>query len=169
MNQFSLNKFISSTLIILVILSFFFGFYLDESSFGAGGYNGDFEHVYTNLEFFLKQDLATSLANPAYHDSRPPTSYILHEALNPFAEEEINYRRSVKKSIQATMSMGAEGIKIRVAGRLNGIDIARQETFKEGRIPLHTLRSNIDYAHVEALTTYGIIGVKVWIFKGEIR
>ena len=84
-------------------------------------------------------------------------------------EKKINYRRSVKKSIQSTMSMGAEGIKIRVAGRLNGIDIARAETFKEGRIPLHTLRSNIDYAHVEASTSYGIIGVKVWIFKGEIR
>ena len=66
------------------------------------------------------------------------------------------------------MSMGAEGIKIRVAGRLNGIDIARAETFKEGRIPLHTLRANLDYAESEALTTYGIIGVKVWIYKGEI-
>ena len=95
MNQFSLNKFISGTLIILVILSFFFGFYLDESSFGAGGYNGDFEHIYTNLEFFLKNDLTTSIANPAYHDSRPPTSYILHEALNPFVEDKINFRRSV--------------------------------------------------------------------------
>ena len=84
-------------------------------------------------------------------------------------EKKINYRRSVKKSIQSTMSMGAEGIKIKVAGRLNGIDIARAETFKEGRIPLHTLRSNIDYAHVEALTSYGIIGVKVWVYKGEIR
>jgi len=84
-------------------------------------------------------------------------------------EKKINYRRSVKKSIQSTMSMGAEGIKIKVAGRLNGIDIARAETFKEGRIPLHTLRSNIDYAHVEALTSFGIIGVKVWIYKGEIR
>ena len=84
-------------------------------------------------------------------------------------EKKINYRRSVKKSIQSTMSMGAEGIKIKVSGRLNGIDIARSETFKEGRIPLHTLRSNIDYAHVEALTSYGIIGVKVWVYKGEIR
>ena len=84
-------------------------------------------------------------------------------------EKKINYRRSVKKSIQSTMSMGAEGIKIKVAGRLNGIDIARAETFKEGRIPLHTLRSNIDYANVEALTSFGIIGVKVWIYKGEIR
>ena len=84
-------------------------------------------------------------------------------------EKKINYRRAVKKSIQSTMSMGAEGIKIKIAGRLNGIDIARSETFKEGRVPLHTLRSNIDYATVEALTTYGIIGIKVWIFKGEIR
>ena len=84
-------------------------------------------------------------------------------------EKKINYRRAVKKSIQSTMSMGAEGIKIKISGRLNGIDIARSETFKEGRVPLHTLRSNIDYATVEALTTYGIIGIKVWIFKGEIR
>ena len=84
-------------------------------------------------------------------------------------EKKINYRRSVKKSIQSTMSMGAEGIKIKVSGRLNGIDIARSETFKEGRIPLHTLRSNIDYAHVEALTSFGIIGIKVWVYKGEIR
>ena len=84
-------------------------------------------------------------------------------------EKKVNYRRAVKKAIQSTISMGAEGIKIRVAGRLNGIDIARAETFKEGRIPLHTLRSNIDYAKVAALTTYGIIGIKVWIFKGEIR
>jgi len=84
-------------------------------------------------------------------------------------EKKVNYRRVAKKTIQSTMSMGAEGIKICIAGRLNGADIARSETFKEGRIPLHTLRANIDYAHVEALTTYGIIGVKTWIYKGEIR
>ena len=84
-------------------------------------------------------------------------------------EKKVNYRRVAKKTIQSTMSMGAEGIKICIAGRLNGADIARSETFKEGRIPLHALRANIDYAHVEALTTYGIIGVKTWIYKGEIR
>lgn len=84
-------------------------------------------------------------------------------------EKKVNYRRVAKKSIQSTMSMGAEGIKIKIGGRLNGADIARSETFKEGRIPLHTLRANIDYAHVEALTTYGIIGVKTWIYKGEVR
>ena len=84
-------------------------------------------------------------------------------------EKKVNYRRAVKKSIQTTMSMGAQGIRIGISGRLNGAEIARKETFRDGRVPLHTLRANIDYALVEANTTYGIIGVKVWIFKGEIR
>lgn len=84
-------------------------------------------------------------------------------------EKKVNYRRAVKKSIQSTMSMGAEGIRVCISGRLNGAEIARSETFRDGRVPLHTLRANIDYALVEANTTYGIIGVKVWIFKGEIR
>jgi len=83
--------------------------------------------------------------------------------------KKVNYIRVAKKTIQSTMSMGAEGIRIRIAGRLNGADIARAETFREGRVPLHTLRANIDYAHVEANTTYGIIGIKTWIYKGEIR
>ncbi len=84
-------------------------------------------------------------------------------------EKKVNYRRAVKKSIQTSMSMGAEGIRVCVSGRLNGAEIARSETFRDGRVPLHTLRADIDYALVEANTTYGIIGVKVWIFKGEIR
>ena len=84
-------------------------------------------------------------------------------------EKKVNYRRAIKKSIQTTMSMGAQGIRICVSGRLNGAEIARSETFRDGRVPLHTLRANIDYSLVEANTTYGIIGVKVWIFKGEIR
>tara|TARA_B100000959_G_scaffold226913_1_gene241655 strand:+ start:214 stop:828 length:615 start_codon:yes stop_codon:yes gene_type:complete len=80
-------------------------------------------------------------------------------------EKKVNYRRAVKKSIQSSISMGAKGIRVRVAGRLNGAEIARRETFKEGQVPLHTLRANIDYAQVEANTTYGIIGVKVWIYN----
>ena len=81
--------------------------------------------------------------------------------------KKINYRRACKKSIQATMAVGAEGIRVCVAGRLNGAEIARSETFREGRVPLHTLRAKIDYAHVEANTTYGIIGVKVWIYNDK--
>ncbi len=82
--------------------------------------------------------------------------------------KKINYRRAVKKSIQSTMRMGADGIRIRVAGRLGGADIARQETFREGRVPLQTLRSDIDFAITEARTTYGTIGIKVWICNGEV-
>ena len=83
-------------------------------------------------------------------------------------EKKINYRRAIKKSIQTTMTVGALGIRVRVAGRLNGAEIARRETFREGRVPLHTLRALIDYAQIEANTTYGVIGVKAWIFRGEV-
>ena len=82
-------------------------------------------------------------------------------------EKKVDYRRAVKKAIQSTMSMGAEGIRVCVSGRLNGNEIARSETYREGRVPLHTLRAKIDYSFKEALTTYGKIGVKVWIYKGE--
>jgi small subunit ribosomal protein S3 len=83
-------------------------------------------------------------------------------------EKKVNYRRAVKKSIQSTMQLGAAGIRVCISGRLNGAEIARSETFREGRVPLHTLRSNIDYAIVEANTTYGIIGLKVWIFNDKV-
>jgi len=84
-------------------------------------------------------------------------------------EKKVNYRRAVKKAIQSTMSMGAEGIRVCVSGRLNGNEIARSETYREGRVPLHTLRAQIDYTLTESHTAYGIIGVKVWIYTGEKR
>ena len=74
----------------------------------------------------------------------------------------------MKRSVQNTMRMGAQGIRVNVAGRLGGAEIARTEWYREGRVPLHTLRADIDYAHSEAKTAYGIIGIKVWIFKGEV-
>jgi small subunit ribosomal protein S3 len=83
-------------------------------------------------------------------------------------EKRVSYKRASKKAISTAIRMGAEGIKIICSGRLNGAEIARTETFKEGRIPLHTLRADIDYAVVTAFTTYGTIGVKVWICKGEV-
>jgi len=82
-------------------------------------------------------------------------------------QKKIAFRRAAKKAIQSTMRMGAEGIKVTVSGRLGGAEMSRTETFHEGRVPLHTLRSDIDYALVEARTTYGLIGVKVWICNGE--
>jgi len=83
-------------------------------------------------------------------------------------EGKISYRRAIKMSVASTMRMGAEGIKVHVAGRLNGAEMSRQEMIKDGRTPLHTLRADIDYALVEALTKTGLIGVKVWICKGEV-
>ncbi len=93
---------------------------------------------------------------------------IVGEQIAKQIEARINYRRAIKGSIQGTMRAGAEGIKIRISGRLGGAEIARTEEFKEGRTPLHTFRADIDYALVEALTVYGKIGIKVWIFKGEV-
>lgn len=93
---------------------------------------------------------------------------IVAETVAKQLEARINYRRAIKMSIASTMRMGAEGIKIRVSGRLNGSDMARNEEYKEGRTPLHTLRADIDYALKEANTVYGKIGVKVWICKGEV-
>ena len=83
-------------------------------------------------------------------------------------ERRVMFRRAMKRAVQNAMRQGAEGIKIQVSGRLGGAEIARTEWYREGRVPLHTLRANIDYASVEAMTTYGIIGIKVWIFKGEV-
>lgn len=83
-------------------------------------------------------------------------------------ERRVMFRRAMKRAVQNTMRQGALGVKIQVGGRLGGAEIARSEWYREGRVPLHTLRANIDYATAEALTTYGIIGVKAWIFKGEV-
>ena len=83
-------------------------------------------------------------------------------------ERRVQFRRAMKCVMQNGMRLGAEGIKVRVAGRLNGAEIARAEVYHEGRVPLHTLRADVDYATAKALTTYGILGVKVWIFKGEV-
>ena len=83
-------------------------------------------------------------------------------------ERRVAFRRAMKKVIQSALKAGAKGIKVQVAGRLNGAEMARTEWYLEGRVPLHTLRAKIDYGFAEALTTYGIIGVKVWIFKGEV-
>lgn len=83
-------------------------------------------------------------------------------------ESRISYRRAIKMSIQSTMRMNAEGIKVQISGRLNGAEMARSETYKDGRIPLSTFRADIDYYWAEAHTTYGRIGIKVWIMKGEI-
>jgi small subunit ribosomal protein S3 len=93
---------------------------------------------------------------------------LVAESVAQQLERRIMFRRAMKRAVSNSMRIGAQGIKIKVGGRLNGAEIARSEWYREGRVPLHTLRADIDYGTAEANTTYGIIGVKVWIFKGEI-
>jgi small subunit ribosomal protein S3 len=93
---------------------------------------------------------------------------LVAESIAQQLERRVMFRRAMKRAIQNTMRMGAQGIKIKIGGRLNGAEIARSEMYHEGRVPLHTLRADIDYGTHEALTTYGILGIKVWIYKGEI-
>ena len=95
-------------------------------------------------------------------------AYLVAESVAQQLERRIMFRRAMKRAVSNSMRLGAQGIKINVAGRLNGAEIARSEWYREGRVPLHTLRADIDYGLAEANTTYGVIGVKVWIFKGEI-
>jgi len=93
---------------------------------------------------------------------------LVAESVAQQLEKRIMYRRAMKRAVTNSMRLGAEGIKINLGGRLNGAEIARSEWYREGRVPLHTLRADIDYGVAEANTTYGIIGIKVWIFKGEV-
>lgn len=93
---------------------------------------------------------------------------LVAESIAQQLERRVMFRRAMKRAIQNTMRMGALGVKIKIGGRLNGAEIARSEQYAEGRVPLHTLRADIDYGFHEALTTYGILGIKVWIYKGEV-
>jgi small subunit ribosomal protein S3 len=97
------------------------------------------------------------------------SSVLVAESIAQQLERRVSFRRAMKKAVQNTMRLGALGIRIRVGGRLNGAEIARTEQAREGSVPLHTLRANIDYGVAQARTTYGIIGVKVWIYHGEVE
>ncbi len=121
----------------------------------------------------LRQDISKMMGVPVQlnvEEIRKPEldAYLVAESIAQQLEKRIMYRRAMKRAVTNTMRLGAEGIKITVAGRLNGAEIARTEWYREGRVPLHTLRADIDYGTAEAKTTYGIIGNKVWIFKGEV-
>jgi len=120
--------------------------------------------VATMLELPL-QDVRLNIA-----EIRKPEldAQLVAEGIAQQLERRVMFRRAMKRAVTNTMRLGAEGIKVKVGGRLNGAEIARSEWYREGRVPLHTFRADIDYGFAEANTTYGIIGVKVWIFRGEI-
>src|SRR5690625_4023954 len=121
----------------------------------------------------LKGDLQRLLGVPVHVNieeiRRPETdAQLIADSIAQQLEKRIMFRRAMKRAMQNAMRLGAQGIKIMSSGRLNGIEIARSEWYREGRVPLHTLRANIDYGTAEAHTTYGIIGIKVWVYKGDM-
>lgn len=124
----------------------------------------DIDDLRAKLKNLVKRDVGLNII-----EARKPDmdASLLAQSVAFQLERRVNYRRAAKDAVARAMRMGAEGVKIRVAGRLNGADIARAEFYKDGRIPLHTLRAEIDYGTALANTTYGIIGVKAWVFKGE--
>ncbi len=121
----------------------------------------------------LRATLAAKMGVPVHisiEEIRKPDldAQLVADSVAQQLERRVMFRRAMKRAVQNAMRQGAEGIKVQVGGRLGGAEIARSEWYREGRVPLHTLRADIDYATSEATTTYGVIGVKVWIFKGEV-
>ena len=121
----------------------------------------------------MRQELGKMAGRPvhvAIEEVRKPEldATLVAESIAQQLEKRIMFRRAMKRAVQNALRLGALGVKVMVAGRLNGAEIARTEWYREGRVPLHTLRADIDYGTAEAHTTYGVIGVKVWIFKGEV-
>jgi len=121
----------------------------------------------------LRKEVSEKMGIPVHisiEEIRKPEldAQLVAESVAGQLERRIMFRRAMKRAVQTSMRLGAEGIRINIAGRLNGAEIARSEWYREGRVPLHTLRADIDYGFAEAKTTYGVLGVKVWIFKGEV-
>jgi small subunit ribosomal protein S3 len=130
---------------------------------GKGG--NEVDKIKEELKKITKKDVQINI----FEIKRPELdAKLVGESIAQQLEARISYRRAMKQAIASAMRVGAEGIKVKVSGRLAGADMARSEQYKEGRIPLHTLRADIDYAISEAQTVYGKIGIKVWIFKGEV-
>ena len=133
--------------------------------FVIGKKGSDIEKIKKNISKLSNHEITLNIK-----EIKKPelNSYLVAENVSLQLIKRISFRRAMKRAIQSALRLGAKGIKICVSGRLGGNEIARSEWIREGSVPLHTLRADIDYAESEALTTYGIIGVKVWIYKGEI-
>jgi len=130
-----------------------------------GRHGADIERLREDLNNMLKKEISIDIEeikNPALD------AQLVAENVALQLEKRIAFRRAIKRSIEQTMNSGAEGIKVSCAGRLGGAEMSRTENYKQGKIPLSTLRADIDYGFAESLTTYGLIGIKVWIYKGDI-
>ncbi len=128
----------------------------------------DIERLRAEISKMIDMTLADVRINISEVRKPELDAQLVAEGIAQQLERRVMFRRAMKRAVTNTMRVGAEGVKVKVGGRLNGAEIARSEWYHEGRVPLHTLRADIDYGFAEANTTYGVIGVKVWIFKGEI-
>jgi len=139
--------------------------YTSRPGFVIGKKGSDIEKIKKNLGKFSKHELSLNIKEVKKPELN---SFLVAENIAQQLVKRIAYRRAMKRAIQSALRLGAKGIRVCVSGRLAGNEIARSEWLREGSVPLHTLRADVDYSEAEALTTYGIIGVKVWIYKGEI-
>ncbi len=128
----------------------------------------DIERLRAEISKIINMTLADVRINISEVRKPELDAQLVAEGIAQQLERRVMFRRAMKRAVTNTMRIGAEGVKVKVGGRLNGAEIARSEWYHEGRVPLHTLRADIDYGFAEANTTYGVIGVKVWIFKGEV-
>ena len=124
----------------------------------------EIEKIKKALKKIINQDVKLNVVEVKQPDL---DAQLVADSVTQQLEKRIMFRKAMKRAVQNTMRQGAKGIRIEVSGRLNGAEIARSEWYREGRVPLHTLKADIDYATSEALTTYGILGVKVWIYRGD--
>ena len=139
--------------------------YTSRPGFVIGKKGSDIEKIKKNLGKFSKQELTLNIKEVKKPELN---SFLVADNIAQQLVKRIAYRRTMKRAIQSALRLGAKGIRVCISGRLGGNEIARSEWQREGSVPLHTLRADVDYSEAEALTTYGIIGIKVWIYKGEI-
>ena len=139
--------------------------YTSRPGFVIGKKGSDIEKIKNNISKITNDEVSVNIK-----EIRKPEldAYLVAENISQQLEKRVAYRKAMKRAMSSALRLGAKGIKVTVSGRLGGNEIARTEWLREGSIPLHTLRADVDYAEAEAATTYGIIGVKVWIYKGEL-
>ena len=159
------NSGVSKVMIERTLKKCFITIYTSRPGFVIGKKGSDIEKIKVKLSKLTLNEVILNIKEV----KKPETnSYLVAENIAQQLVKRISFRRAMKRAMQSALRLGARGIKVAVSGRLGGNEIARTEWLREGSIPAHTLRADIDYAEAEALTTYGIIGVKVWIYKGEI-
>jgi small subunit ribosomal protein S3 len=159
------NSGVSKVMIERTSQKCFVTIYTSRPGFVIGKKGSDIEKIKNKLSRFTTNSITLNIKEV----KKPETnSYLVAENIAQQLVKRISYRRAMKRAIQSALRLGAKGIKVSISGRLGGNEIARTECLSEGSISSHTLRADIDYAEAEALTTYGIIGIKVWIYKGKI-